>query len=404
VETDITTPVGAFSCLLQVFGLNPNALVLDQIIRENWEDIWNTPHAYDERISLNRSVTGTTWPDTNDAIVRFRYRSPSQPTIDTNEGTVENIVTLYCKVADWQQGTILDPTDGTVKPYTTYGQPEAWADYTSRITTKTPMVYVENTVDGIDYKRLPQAPQKMYVTKPQGTDLTDFSGDVKNFRDFILVPNSHAPFGAMVRIMGTAHHPVIPTGKDFYVTIDDWGNFTGTGHVEQLRGYPVGDLGLTRPAPLVKKLTDVKPPAPKTPPPPPKLNPEDLGFSWLRDDHQPVMYQVMLRCWARDYVKNGISRELYKGTTIAAYGTFRAYDRLLLLLRVENAGVFDYWYGIPEVSRDGDRVAEELPDLTELKEATPLPRPRQYNRFDQLFHRASNFELFIKHDIFKVKR
>lgn len=280
--------------------------------------------------------------------------------------------------------------------------------------SKPAMVYVSNdiaTVDGrqIHVQRLAgEAPRRMYVKKPEGTMLMDFDGQIDTHRDFIGVPGTHYDFRSEVRIMGTAHHPVVPTGMDFYITLDDWGEFTKTGQLNKMRGFYASDLSLTLPP--IPVIPDK--PAPtasmdiKTKTTYLRLKPEDMGFVWFNDEHVPVKYQVMQPVAAVDYIQprsqwGKTRRVLYKPTIVAAYGTFKVDNRLMLLLRMEGAGIFDYWYGVPEVGKQGQRLLEEVPDFTELREAVPM---REYGFGTRLFSHIAKLEVVVKHGIFKVKR
>lgn len=156
--------------------------------------------------------------------------------------------------------TIIDSTDGQSKSMQVYGTPVQWYSYAydeSKIPVKPNelMVYVENVVDGIAYRRLQDAPKKMYVRKPEGIQLIDFSTKVSTPREFLGVPDSGKKYGDDIRIMGTASYSIRGYPDEvFYVTLDDWGLFTSTGHVERMQGYLAGDL------------TDIQPP--KEPPRP----------------------------------------------------------------------------------------------------------------------------------------
>jgi hypothetical protein len=401
------------SCnLLEHFGTTLDPVDLTKYLEECGgigavsQDI---PTRYDGNIGIV-AQGGSELPPTQNAIVLFRYQSPGMP----------DVAELYCAV-DRLQGNavvIVDSYNGATRTITEYeplyGRHVAWWAYgTVNPPLPTPthqpeqLIYVTNTVDGITYKRLNPAPQKMYVTKPGGTYLTDFSGKVENHRDFINIPNSFKNYGEAVRIMGEAHHPVVPTGQDFYVTLDDWGNFTRIGHVEHLQGYSVADLSPTPPKPLLKP--ELVPVAVKpNPSKPPKLTPEDLGFAWFNPQHTAVRYQVMRSVKIYDYIGNGQPQVLYKPKIISAYGSFRVRGRVMLLLRVESADIFDYWYGAPEVDQDGNRILEQVPDYAEIRATVPTKEEKQalhtYGFSDYVVNWVSQLELYVKHDIFKVKR
>lgn len=78
---------------------------------------WGTVSAYDGQVVVV-GVGGAGWPDSNDAIVEFRYKSP-------HTGAMVN---HFCLVADHAAGIIVDSYDGATK-HSPYGTPIAWAKY-----------------------------------------------------------------------------------------------------------------------------------------------------------------------------------------------------------------------------------------------------------------------------------
>lgn len=70
-----------------------------------------------------------TWPRTNDAIVRFQYRSLDEPTIDVGGVPTTNMIDVYCPMADWTDQLIVDPETGEIKGSGHYGQPVGWISY-----------------------------------------------------------------------------------------------------------------------------------------------------------------------------------------------------------------------------------------------------------------------------------
>lgn len=77
------------------------------------------------------SVGGAGWPPTNNAIVKFRYRSKSHPTLANGK---PNMITHFCLVADHAAKSIIDSYDGLVKTpahyKSYYGMPIGYATYT----------------------------------------------------------------------------------------------------------------------------------------------------------------------------------------------------------------------------------------------------------------------------------
>lgn len=121
----------AFCNLLQRFGNNIDPVALNQFfINDNKythdpsepagrQDnlYWGAVSAYDGQI-ISAGVGGAGWPDSNDAIVKFIYKSP-------RTGAQ---VTHFCLVQDAGAHTIVDSWDGNVK-VSPYGTPVAWAKY-----------------------------------------------------------------------------------------------------------------------------------------------------------------------------------------------------------------------------------------------------------------------------------
>lgn len=77
---------------------------------------WQSVTAFDGSIVV--TATGTGWPPTDNAIVKFIYRSQRTGEINTH----------FCLVADHNGGTIIDSWDGITKT-SPYGTPVAWAAY-----------------------------------------------------------------------------------------------------------------------------------------------------------------------------------------------------------------------------------------------------------------------------------
>lgn len=152
--------------------------------------------------------------------------------------------------------TIIDSFDGTSKSMQHYGTPTTWMTFAfipPVVTPSEPMIYKTNTVDGIAYESF-GVPRRMYIRKAEGADLIDFSGRIKTFRDFIGIPNTHKEQGAPVRVIAAALYPLPPQGQRFYITIDDFGEFTRTGHIARLQGYYDYDLADTPPVDVPNKI------------------------------------------------------------------------------------------------------------------------------------------------------
>jgi hypothetical protein len=119
----------AFSNLLQRFGQNIDPPSLNDyfVAHNSYVDVdgdrtlddlaWGTVSAYDGQIGTV-AIGGAGWPDSNDAIVKFLYKS-------SRSG---QLITHFCLVADHNTHTIVDSWDGNVK-VSPYGTPVAWAKY-----------------------------------------------------------------------------------------------------------------------------------------------------------------------------------------------------------------------------------------------------------------------------------
>lgn len=369
----------ASSNLLARLGNNIDPLALTAYLAEfgGVYEPQEAPCRYDGSLAITGQGNSGT-PSTEHAITLF---------------TVDNRP-FYCAV-DRIEGNamvIIDSADGQPKKLSdyepTYGPPLAWWSFgTVELPIEEeppapPMVYVKNTINNINYHRLKTAPQKYYVNRPEGATKKTFE-KVENHRDFTDTGEEHA-YGSMVRIMGTAHHPVIPTGQDFFIDADDWGQFTRTGHVDRLQGFFMADLTDTPPPPFpaVKKICVPVPESLKKQKPKEETEeviqvikmPVDVSrfnFQWLNPEHEPVRYKAMQRLIIKDYSERAMHQQVAKGTTLAMWGTFTPYTRgkVYLLLKTDSEP-FDYWYGVEELTEAGTRKVEEIPDYTDLQETT----------------------------------
>jgi hypothetical protein len=84
---------------------------------------WGSITSYDPHITVVQ--TGTGWPNSNDAIVKFHYRSVKNPTLPNGQ---PNMIDHFCLVADHTQRKIIDSYD-SVEKVTPYGEPVAFAVY-----------------------------------------------------------------------------------------------------------------------------------------------------------------------------------------------------------------------------------------------------------------------------------
>jgi hypothetical protein len=99
---------------------------------------WGSITAYDPHVIATQ--TGAGWPNSNNAIVKFHYRS-----IQTGQ-----MIDHFCLVADHNAKTIVDSWDGQVKSPGVYGEPVAYAVYGDN----TPQAVAPVTTVNPDGKRL----------------------------------------------------------------------------------------------------------------------------------------------------------------------------------------------------------------------------------------------------------
>lgn len=86
---------------------------------------YNSVTAYNSQIVVTGQGSSG-WPNSNNAIVKFHYRSISNPTLSNGQ---PNMIDHFCLVADHAAGTIVDSWDGVVKKPGAYGSPVGWATY-----------------------------------------------------------------------------------------------------------------------------------------------------------------------------------------------------------------------------------------------------------------------------------
>lgn len=369
-----------------------------------------------EGLRLSQDSEQSGWPLCEPAIVVFEVDGDRFP----------------CYVADIENHTIIDSYDGILKPGSVYGRPVAWASFAEPRPPATPekkelVPYTHNTVDGIAYESLGK-PKRMYVCRTDGTDLVDFSGYISTFRDFAGIPATHLAFGDEVRVIGLAKHPVLPTGQDFLMTLDDWGNFGRTGVPARLQGFVRDHLSEQKPVELEYNA----PPASHFGEPVAidsdkqvftmskdrawqALTKDEMGFKYLRDDHQPVRYRVMHDLLVQDLGSEELRTiKVDKGITIAIYGTFWHDGTPYMLPRLDNptTGVFDYWFGVPEFADDESRNIKVIPDLLgKTTEPTwnPAPIPalqpagRRQGLDDIIVNVSTVLEVIMVRGIVKIK-
>lgn len=163
---------------------------------------WGSISAYNGNISSN-GTGGAGWPPSNDAIVKFIYKSPRSG---------KNI-THFCLVVDRNAGTILDSYDGKVK-HTPYGNPVGWATYVihkPQPVAPPPAPTAESfTVEGIPKK-------KIEFTK--NTFLWDLNQ--RSWPGMVNNPANSITSGSVIETSRIAHHVLggryyMPEGVDSF--------------------------------------------------------------------------------------------------------------------------------------------------------------------------------------------
>jgi hypothetical protein len=163
---------------------------------------WGSVSAYDGNIIASQ-IGGAGWPSSNDAIVKFIYRSP-------RTGAQ---VTHFCLVADHTNGTILDSWDGRLKS-SPYGTPVAWSTYVKHAPQiVTPPPPVESPAFTLE----DMAEKTMQFNK--NTSLWDLNR--RSWPDMVNNPANSVAAGGTFNTSHIAHHILggsyyIPDGQSSY--------------------------------------------------------------------------------------------------------------------------------------------------------------------------------------------
>jgi hypothetical protein len=186
---------------------------------------WGSVSAYNGNVVVVQ-IGGAGWPDSNDAIVKFIYKSPR----------TGHQVTHFTLVADHAAGRIVDSWDGVTK-YSPYGTPVAWAKYErhhSQVVTppppaETPAFTLEN---------IPERTEELKVD----THIWDLNQ--RTWPGLVNNPVGTGNAGTKFQTSQLAHHIM---GGSYYLPA---GSST--------QGYNVADCE----APVVAPPTPVMPPMP----------------------------------------------------------------------------------------------------------------------------------------------
>lgn len=415
---DIGCFLTAFCNLEQRFGkdIDPPSLNRLFIQRGVYIDVddgvrddlgWQSITAYDGQTvtgQINNNAGGS-WPQTNNAIVKFSYKSPKTGAPSTH----------LVLVADWQKRLIVDSWDGVVRLPGYYGDPVAWAAYThpepqvvvvptpsapqSTATIGTVVVLKPgDTIAGIALRyhlqtadvlahngltwdsaralpvgyqlRLPISqraapatvgytvevlpePKHMHVSKPGGAEKWGF-GNVKGWSDF--VNNGHVAENTNVTIVAIA---TVIVGNDtaaYYMDQIALGDYKTTGKVANTIGFnwkdlTEGDAPSAKPTPAPTPPTPPQPaPAPPQaviPPPteqPPSTSPNAYKTSYTALP-APTMYVALKTTIVREFDGRRPDKTIYKNQAVKLAGTFIKDG--VLYGRPQGSVDGGYWFGIP---------------------------------------------------------
>lgn len=262
----------SFANILERFGIGINPLDLNNyfIQHNKYVDVdgdntlddlaWGTISAYDGRVTCV-ATGGAGWPNSNDSIVKFSYKSPrtGRPTIH------------FALVVDYTRGIILDPWDGTVKA-SPYGAPVAWAKYEFRaaqVVSPPPPVNVPTfSVEGI-----PEVEKELKI------NISRWDLAQRTWQDLVNHPAENKEAGYRFRTSAIGHHI---TGGSYYL-------------VDGSTGFNV---------------VDCKDPAPAPPPPPepPKTYTQNTvdGITYEAEPGNPVQMFVSKQGGADKYNLTGV--------------------------------------------------------------------------------------------------
>lgn len=391
----------AYANLLKHYGYSYSLMELEAILGGDttspidWQSGNRIPGL---RLSQDSELGG--WPLDNPAIVVFDIDGQSLP----------------CFAIDVNQRLVVDSSIGeVVSASKEYGKPVGWAAFYQPKPPAQPdppkeqMIWKTNVVDGIAYDSY-GTPKHMWVKTAEGADLMEYGGAVANFRDFTPVPGKHLAYGAEVRIMGNAHHPVKPLGNDFHVPMEpfnSWGEFTRTGRPAAHQGFKLKDLSDTLPPALAPN------PAPAIVPKSEAKTPIDFHFKYLRDDHQPVYYQVRRRTISTSFVDPTRPKiAVAPGTLddpqrIKVLGIFWVNGNPLLLPALSGgADPFEWYYGVQELDADGNRYVEKIPTPDDFPDdgiVTPDEKARRHGIDEHIVNISTFLEIAAIDGIVKLK-
>lgn len=295
----------AFTQLLQRFNKDRDPSDVAKAIAshqtETEDALWALISTIDKQVQLKEVGTLGTWPNSNDAIVKFKYQDIDQPYIEVDGERQANILDYYCLVANFQEHTILDPADGQVKNPGYYGLPVGWASYqlvdglviepesrpkrrlfgrrhrnnyilgegetiwdvAARFNIPSEELIEHNDLH--DPANLPagyslhlpylpkkpvqaepvrygllESPKHMHIVKPGGTKKFSFSGAIS--RKDIKTSGPTFPENTNVEIVAVAHVPLGDDTAEFYMDKLALGKYAETGRPDYTVGFNPADL------------------------------------------------------------------------------------------------------------------------------------------------------------------
>jgi hypothetical protein len=245
-----------------------------------------------------------------------------------------------------------------------------------------PTSYSKNVIDGVTFETIDGAPKQYWISNPQGANKWSFK-DVTNWRGFKSV--AHLDYGTEVFISGVAHHPIPPTGADYYMTGDDFGDFKKTGKPANFYGFNWADISDKRP-PVLQKPVPTPPVVAAVPTPPAPAVPtptvtepaaSTAPLTW-QDTYRPfpkAIHYIATRDLLVEELsgkKSAMPLPHYDPTisdkvgVVSSFGTVSKDGVDYYRLKTNNDPNYDYWYCVPKVD-----AATHTPNLLVMP-ANPL--------------------------------